>query len=662
MFFWSTIPFVRITVLLILGILLGKFIPGFIKYVSILSGVSFLSLIALFIMKDRWLIRYNRVYGFLIVLIFISAGYLLSSFHQPAQGLTSDASYIKLMVKTTPEQRGDYWRLEGEVLEQMYLDHQTFGSTILLYLKGDIGNLAYGDVLLAPAEPLLIQGPRNPGEFDFKSYMRLKGITQQMFIPFQKVMLTGENIGNPIIKVSQKLRFKAERTLEQFIPDKNTLAICKALLIGDKSDLSVEERRKFSETGVMHILAVSGLHVGIIYIIVLSLLRQRPSRVTKPILVAIIGLPVLWSYALLTGFSPSVLRAVTMFTFVIIGQAIDRKANIFNTVALSAFFLLLFNPFMLFSVGFQLSYLAVTGILLLYPIFSKWLQPQSWLGYQVWQIVCVSMAAQLATVPLSLYYFHQLPTYFLLGNIMAIPVATLLVWLGVMMIVFGPIWLAFGGFIGVLIQYISRGFSWLLELLQKLPYASFSDIYVNLSGVLLLYLAIVLAIIWLSTRSRAYFFSAMGVILLFFGLELTSIFGQHNESKIVFYSLRRNWAIDFVQGSRSRLLSNGFVESNDQMFQYTINPFRQQAGVKGEFDEMLETRNTVFGTLISFKDKTILIASETDQNKPIPDFIDFVLMINKQGYGGSGTVKWLDNTGQLIEHSLSRQGALEIEL
>lgn len=662
MFFWSTIPFVRITVLLILGILLGNSFPGFIKYVSTLSGVSFLLLIALFITKDRWLIRYNRVYGFLIAITFISAGYLLSSFHQPAQDLASDASYIKLMVKTTPEHRGAHWRLEGEVLAELNPDHRASGSTILLYLKGDIGNLAYGDVLLAPSEPLLIQGPRNPGEFDFKSYMRLKGITQQMFIPFHKVMLTGENIGNPVMKVSQKVRLKAEKTLEQFIPDKNTLAICKALLIGDKSDLSAEERQKFSETGVMHILAVSGLHVGIIYVIVLGLLRQRPNQVTKPILIAMVGLPVLWSYALLTGFSPSVLRAVTMFTFVIIGQAINRKSNIFNTVALSAFFLLLFDPFMLFSVGFQLSYLAVIGILLLYPIFSKWLQPQSWLGYQVWQIVCVSMAAQLATVPLSLYYFHQLPTYFLLGNIMAIPVATLLVWLGVMMIVIGPIWLTLGGFIGVLIQYISHGFSWLLELLQKLPYASFSDIYLDLSGVLLLYLAIISTIIWLSTRSKVYFLTAIGVILLFFGLELTSILGRQNESKIVFYSLRKHWAIDFVQGSRSRLLSKDSREPDEQVFQYTISPYRQQAGVKGEFDEMLETRNTVLGTLINFKDKTILIASETDQNKPIPDFIDFVFMINKQGYGGSGTVKWLDNMGQPIEHSLSIQGALEIEL
>lgn len=613
-------------------------------------------------MKERWLIRFNRFYGLLIAIIFISFGYVLSSFHQPAQGLASDASYAKLMVKTTPEQRGDYWRLEGEVLEQMYPDQQIFGSTILLYLKGNIGHLAYGDVLLAPAEPILIRGPRNPGEFNFKSYMRFKGIMQQMFIPFDEVMLTGENIGNPIISVSQKVRFKAEKTLEQFIPDKSTLAICKALLIGDKSDLSEEERQKFSKTGVMHILAVSGLHVGIIYVIVLSLLRQRPNNVTKPILVAIIGLPVLWSYALLTGFSPSVLRAVTMFTFVIVGQAIDRKSNIFNTVALSAFFLLLFNPFMLYSVGFQLSYLAVIGILLLYPIFSKWLQPQSWLGYQVWQIVCVSMAAQLATLPLSLYYFHQLPTYFLLGNIVAIPVATLLVWLGVMMIVFGPIWFAFGDFIGVLLEYISGGFSWLLELLQKLPHASFSDIYINLSGVLLLYLAVVLAIMWLTTRAKAYFLTTMVVILLFFGLELTSIMEQHKESKIVFYSLRQAWAIDFIQGSRSRLLSHEFIESNDQVFQYTINPFRQQAGLKGEFDEMLETRNTDFGTLIRFKDKTILIASEADRNKPIPDFIDYTLLINEEGYGNFSKVVWLDNTGQLTEHNLSIQGALEIEL
>ena len=218
-----------------------------------------------------------------------------------------------------------------------------------------------------------------------------------------------------------------------------------------KDELDFEVKQAYAAAGAMHVLAVSGLHVGIIFLILNTLLAILDTSKKGRIVKAIILLISLWSYAMITGLSPSVLRAATMFSFVIMGTVLNRSSSIYNTLAASAFFILIINPNLLFEVGFQLSYVAVLGIVYLQPLIYKRIYTRWWLLDKVWAITAVSIAAQIATLPLTLFYFNQFPVYFMLSNLLVIPSAAVILILGILLFIASPI------------PFISESIGWVLN-------------------------------------------------------------------------------------------------------------------------------------------------------------------------------------------------------
>ena len=216
-------------------------------------------------------------------------------------------------------------------------------------------------------------------------------------------------------------------------------AVVTALVLGMDDYLDNDTRKEFSSAGAIHILCVSGLHVGVIYMVLNALLfflkRNKYARALRS-LILLIGI---WFYAMLTGLAPAVLRAATMFSFVIIGTGIKRKAGVFNSLTVSAFILLLFNPFLIYNVGFQLSYAAVIAIVAIQPTIYQIWQPKNKIADNIWGITTVSVAAQLGTAPLGLFYFHQFPNYFIITNLIAIPLATLILYAGFLSVILSPL-------------------------------------------------------------------------------------------------------------------------------------------------------------------------------------------------------------------------------
>jgi competence protein ComEC len=286
---------------------------------------------------------------------------------------------------------------------------------LLIFVQAPDVVFKEGDVLLVAAAVEPITNARNPGEFDAEYFWRTKGIEKMCFVQKEQFIFLQHHSPAWIIQKLDSLREGLVSILKNNLSGEE-LSIALALILGDKTLLDTEVKTSFTNTGAMHVLAVSGLHVGIIMqllIYFLGLFNRFISR--KTAVLAVVG--VMWIYAILTGLSPSVLRAVIMFSILVLSQLSERTYSPLNALFLTGFVLCLWNPFTLFDIGFQLSFLAMLGIFLFYKPIEKTLYFDNRLLMKIWQGTAIGFAAQLMTTPLSLYYFHQFPNYFVLTNI-----------------------------------------------------------------------------------------------------------------------------------------------------------------------------------------------------------------------------------------------------
>ena len=417
MFFWSAFPFVRITVALALGIIASVFLPQYQVEVLGLCFFSILFFIGSSFINKQWFLKANWVFGLILVVLSFSLGYLRLAFENREGRNVNFSKNIHIaayraQVITQPIQKGKYFRSTVKISSILDVSWKPTSYKINLYTKSHERPFEYGDEILVKGTPQQVKGPQNPEEFNYKRYLTFLTIYQQHFIDTSKVNVLSSDNGNMLIAKSLHLRNMFSALLEKHIKEPNELAIAKALLLGNKDELDDEIKNVYAASGAMHVLAVSGLHVGIIYFVILYLLRIVPKEYRKEWLIAVVAIPLLWSYAFITGLSPSVLRAVTLFSVMAIGKSMNRHASMVNMLGVSAFILLVFNPYLLMQVGFQLSYIAVLGIIFIYPQVRKLLMPSNRVWVFFWDVTSISFAAQLATFPFIILYFHRFPTYF----------------------------------------------------------------------------------------------------------------------------------------------------------------------------------------------------------------------------------------------------------
>ena len=420
-----------------------------------------------------------------------------------------------------------------------------------------------------------VDPPFNPGEFNFKKYLRNKQIYQQSFINQNQIRRLEENAGNDIIAFSLNLRKKLVAKFYTYLADKEAAAMASTLILGYRANLSKEIISAYSKTGTLHILSVSGMHVGIVFIVLNFMLKPLRKNRKLRFLSALIIISSIWFYALITGLSPSVLRAAVMLSFVILGKTFNKNLNTYNLLAISAFFLLLYNPFNLFDVGFQLSYLAVIGLVFLHPKIYHLLYIKNKLLDYAWSYSALSVAAQLATFPISIYYFHQFPVYFLLSNLLVVLPVTLIMYLGITFL-FIP-WSAFlepaGDMLNALIIYTNK----VLYYMEALPFSSIGGIWITTSQYILIYL-IIACVIWaaLSATKKAVYF-CLGSILLLATSTSHRIISNNQNQELIFYSLRKNVALAYVNNGKAYLISD--LSNDDKTISFSIKPALESRGI-----------------------------------------------------------------------------------
>lgn len=376
------------------------------------------------------------------------------------QGESNDSHLITFKIREVlkPTEYQDKY-----IVEILKLDSDFVSGKLLLNVSKDSLSKPFkvDAILMASASFLKISAPLNPYQFDYRRYLQFQYIDHQFFVNNSTLLEVSSKVQS-IFGYAAAFRSEIDQKLKehQFRPEE--LAIVDALLLGQRKDISAATYNNYVNAGAIHILAVSGLHVGIILWILNWIFkpieRLKHGKKLKIILLLII----LWSFAIIAGLSPSVTRAVAMFTVVAIGMNLNKPSNIYNTLAVSMFFILLFKPLVLFNVGFQMSYAAVISIASIKPLLARLWTPKRKLVRYFWNLMCVTTAAQIGVVPISFYYFHQFPGLFFLTNLVILPFLGFILGFGILIITLAllnalPQFMAdlFGFFISMMNGFVS---------------------------------------------------------------------------------------------------------------------------------------------------------------------------------------------------------------
>lgn len=564
MHFWNKVPFLRLVIPLISGILVAIYTETPVDFFKYLLGLLFFALLAFtFVKKITDNYRLRILFGFILNLFLFLSGYestiRKTDKFKPEHytHLTFNLGMVIAEVADPPVEKEKTYKVVLNIIacEDSGKWISTTGKAIVYLQKDSLRQkVMYGDKLLIGTKFKDVTPPQNPSEFDYRRYLSFHQIHQQAYVKSISWKILKGNENNGLRKYAYVLRDKLLAIFKRNHVAGDELAVASALMLGYKDGLDQEIRRAYSGTGAMHVLSVSGLHVGIIFIVFNSLLFFLDKIKYGNIIKAIILILLLWAYALLTELSPSVLRSAVMFSFIVAGQSFKRYTNIYNTLASSAFFLLFYDPYLIMEIGFQLSYMAVIGIVYLQPkIYNCW-ETDYWLLDKVWAITAVSIAAQLITFPLGLLYFHQFPNYFLLSNVPVIFLTTLIIYLGVLLIVISPLDVL-AGFTGKILSYLTKFLNESVFWIEKLPF-SVTQGSISILETGLIYIFLISGLLFLTFKKTNYLMLGLTTLAFLILLGLLENLEQIQQKKFIIYNLNNTSAYNFIDGRDNLLFSD----------------------------------------------------------------------------------------------------------
>ena len=533
-----------------------------------------------------------------------------------------------------------------------------------LALDSNSNKLLPGDFIEVNSILNSIHSLGNPNEFDYSKYLKNKQIVAQFFLT-SNTRWNKYKSSFPLNRYSTIIRNRCLDIFKRSGLQSNNLFIASALTFGYKNDLNTFVKNIFSRTGAMHVLAVSGLHVGIIFLIVNSMISLLKIPFRYDWLGHFFILLIIWSYALITGLSPSILRATTMMSFFIIARVFNKHTSIYNVLFSSVFFLLFVNPFLIIDVGFQLSILAVFGILFFYPKIYNLINVKHYILKKIWAISSVSLAAQLTTFPISIFYFHQFPNLFLLSNIFVIPLVFILLIVGLFTIVLSfnnSILILWGKFFSFLLSVLMS----FLTTIESISFSTTKGLFISAEETLLAYLAILFMVLY---HKKRYFFlkiTCFSIVFLLICLDLKEDYTIQNQKKVVIYNIPNHFALDLMAGNNHYFIADDDFLKNENLFhQYVINNwnFNDLAPPK------LLSLNKLNSKTIKWENITIAFV---DENWNFNNHIDLAIIneipnnIN-QLFSDSNTLKVVKNSRCLknrkkIEHQLIYENTSVIDL
>jgi competence protein ComEC len=579
---WKESPFIRLIVPLFSGITC--------QWYSSLSVFSLwllfaFSAIALWLFSALPLSRQFRAQWhnglWLHAMLFAIGGLLLYYNDIRNQNLNITRQYVvgKAVLVTIEEPLSEKKQSYKSIasVQAVLFDHSIAKASgkILLYFQKDSNaqQLHYGKQLLLYKALQPIKNTGNPGCFDYQRYCTFQGISYQVYLKrgeFVALKIENESLFR---KFLFSTREKIITILKKYIPGAKEAGLAEAMFIGYKDDLDKRLVQSYSDTGAVHIIAISGLHLGLIYWLLTLLCKPLAKRKGGKILQPVLIIAGLWFFSFLSGGSPSVMRSAVMFTCIVIGAHMNRKVSVFNTLAASAFLLLCYNPFWLWDAGFQLSYAAVLSLAIFYKPIYDLLFFQNKLLDLIWKSVCVTLAAQLLTVPVSIYHFHQFPNLFLFANLLAVPLSSLII-IGEIILCITSVFPVIATGTGYLLHHVIYWLNTFIEKVGQLPFAITSDLQINFPQLFCLYVFIAATAWWLFHNRKTGVFISLLSILFFTVFQTMEIWNAHHQKKLIVYNIPKHSAIDVIVGTKYLFRGDSLLQQNDLLQKFHLQPSR----------------------------------------------------------------------------------------
>lgn len=566
MIFWHEIPLLRFFLAFLAGILaacLKKDLSPLSPYVYILPALVF----SAYLLFPKQSIHYRSrwILGLSIFLLAGLLGYDLtlqrdSRNRQNWIGHLQPTEYeaiYKLRLLNDPIRKGKYQKipaaLETVVLPLKNKSQIRISGNVLVYLETPSDDsLHYGDEVLVSGKWICPPKALNPGGFDYADYLFFKHIHYIMYVKDRKWKRVSSGKGNPVIALAKSWQSALVDIYKSHEMGSEEQAVGAAMILGKYENFSEELRDSYAAAGVTHILSVSGMHVGIVFVVFQHLLFFLNRGKWTGILKALLLVGITWFYALLTGLSPPVMRAAAMFTFLIAGQMNKRKSNIINTLASSALLLLIYDPYLIADIGFQLSYLAVAGIVLAgNPLYQR-ISPSGYVLDKIWQLVAISIGAQLFTLPVALYHFMQFPLYFIPANLLIIPLSTLVMYAGMAVLAFEPVPL-FSDWLSAAFTYSIRLMNFLIARIEKLPFASLKGLYINIPEAFILSGIVILLALIIQEKIRKPLLWLCILVLGWISLSAGRKIAGDTSSELCVYATRKGNIVSIREGRTIQL-------------------------------------------------------------------------------------------------------------
>jgi competence protein ComEC len=587
----NNIPLLRLLLPFIVGIIGVVYLKPNLSSLIISFGFAlFLFLSIIFIKKINSNYKFRWILGILIYINMLLGGAVLTSLqykgtNSTTKALTENNNQLLIGEIIEPTQIKArsikaVLKIKGIKTKKKWIEGN---GKVIIYLQKDslADQLAINDIISFEPKLENVPAPKNPNEFDFRKYLSFHLIHQQAFLRSNNWTLIERSPTFGLRKFANNSRNFLIQTLEQKGLIGKELAVASALILGYKDSIDAQLKSAYSSAGAMHVLAVSGLHVGVIFLIFSQLFSFLEKIKYGNIIKGIVLILILWIYALLTGLSPSVMRAATMFSFIVAAKMTKRNSNFFNTLAASALVLLIYNPLLIMEVGFQLSYLAVIGIVIIQPWINNWFNIKYWLPRKIWEITAVSIAAQIATFPLGLLYFHQFPNYFMLSNLIVIPLAVGILYLGIITLSLSFIPLV-GNYLALGLNYIIQFLNYAVNFIDQLPYSLSENIRFGVLDTWLVYLFIICVITLIAYRKFNYLLLGSSFIILFLTSTFLTSYKSLDQRKLIVYNISQTSAINFIDGEDNILVSDIKLTQNRSKLMFHVQNNWINNGVNNE--------------------------------------------------------------------------------
>jgi len=555
---WQRYPFLRLFIPFVVGIVIGIY-----SGIPFIAGLWIIVLIIPFLFVFHYFqlrtlsFGLRQIQGLFVIFISICLGLGIAGLHNHRTESLHFANRIglngvyKIRIEDVPLDKTNAIRLQISILSGISHNKEVAcNGRVMAYFKSDSNSikLRYGDVVIARLKLIPVEPPMNPNSFDYKKYLNYQGIYHRTYIASSQWVLLKKAEGFNIYRLGTSLQEKFINLFKIHKPNPEELSVASALVLGSTNTIDPELISAYKSTGTFHILSVSGMHVGVIYLVLSTFLISFKRKTFTRLIRGLILLTVVWFYALITGLSPAVLRAAVMLSFIIVGECFERDSNTINTLAASAFILLIIDPFLLMNIGFQLSYLSVVGIVLIHPLINEKWKPKYKIVQLIWGLTTVSIAAQLAASPIAALHFHQFPNYFIISNYFAIPLSSIAIYAGMLTLITSPfIWLShhlailFFGSITLLNN--------LIRFFDQLPYASINNIQISVLETILICLFITLIYMTIIQKDKKVTLYAALICFLFIGTSfIIDNLKLKQQQTITIYSIKDNTIIDYFNG------------------------------------------------------------------------------------------------------------------